>query len=448
MGERMRRWVTGLFAPVDGASTAVVRIVLGLMIAWDVLRYWQYGWIHEYYIRPKYHFGYLYLEWIRPLPGDWMYVHFAALGVAALLVAFGLFYRPAIVVLWFLYTWKFLLEKSVYMNHYYLIGLLCFLFIWIPAHRTWSLDRRRHPEWPQTVPRWCVLLLRFQLFIVYFYGAIAKLNPDWLRGEPMLSSITNQAAGVPEIASHFPPWLLAYAIAYGGILNDALIPILLCFRRTRLIGFLFAFAFHFLNEIFLSIGVFSYLMTAAITIFFDPDWPRRMAARWGWDLGAAPAATGAPPAGGLRLSQRLMVVGLAAYVAFQVLMPLRHFLYPGYVSWTEEGHRFAWHMKLRGKTSRITITGHLPASNTRFVIDPAEDLTERQLRKLNTFPDMLLQYVHFKRDELRASTGAEPVITVDWICSLNGQKARRLVDTNVDLAKEEPSLLPARWILR
>lgn len=444
----MRRWVTGLFAPVDGASTAVVRIVLGLMIAWDVQRYWQYGWIDEYYIRPKFHFGYLYLEWIRPLPGDWMYVHFAALGVAALLVALGLFYRPAIVVLWFLYTWKFLLEKSVYMNHYYLIGLLCFLFIWIPAHRTWSLDRWRHPEWPQTVPRWCVLLLRFQLFVVYFYGAIAKLNPDWLRGEPMLSSIANRAAGVPEIATHFPPWLLAYGIAYGGILNDALIPILLCFRRTRLVGFAFAFAFHFLNEIFLSIGVFSYLMTAAITIFFDPDWPRRLAARWGWDLGAAPPAAGAPPAGELRLSQRLLAVGLAAYVVFQVLMPLRHFLYPGYVSWTEEGHRFAWHMKLRGKTSRMTITGYLPASDTRFAIDPAEDLTERQLRKLHTFPDMLLQYVHFKRDELRASTGADPVITVDWICSLNGQPARRLVDTRIDLAKEEPSLLPARWILR
>lgn len=447
MGEAARRWTARLFEPVDGASTAVVRIALGLMIAWDVARYWQYGWIHEYYIRPKYHFGYLYLEWVRPLPGDWMYVHFAALGVAAVLVALGLFYRPAIVALWFLYTWKFLLEKSVYMNHYYLIGLLCFLFVWMPAHRTWSLDRRRHPEWPQAVPRWCVWVLRFQLFVVYFYGAIAKLNPDWLRGEPMLSAISGGATGVPEIASSFPPWLLAYGIAYGGILNDALIPIFLCFRRTRLVGFLMAFAFHFLNEIFLSIGVFSYLMTAAITIFFDPDWPRRLAARWGWSSAPAAASAAAPPRP-LRPAQRLLVIGLAAYVVFQVCFPLRHFLYPGYVSWTEEGHRFAWHMKLRSKVSRMTITGRLPASDTRFAIDPAQDLTDRQLRKLHTFPDMLLQYAHFKFAELKESSGAEPEITADWTCSLNGRPARRLVDTNVDLARQPSSIWPAAWILR
>lgn len=444
MSARARRWAASLFDPVDGASMAVVRVALGFVIAWDVVRYWQFGWIWEYYIRPRYHFGYLYLEWVRPLPGDWMYVHFAVMGVAAVLVGLGLFYRPAIVVLWFLYTWKFLIEKSVYMNHYYLIGLLCFLFIFIPAHHTWSLDRRRHPEWPQTVPRWTVLLLRFQLFVVYFYGAIAKLNPDWLRGEPMLSAITARAPGVPEIATHFPPWLLAYAIAYGGIVNDALVPILLSLRRTRVIGFLCALVFHLLNEIFLSIGVFSYLMSIAITIFFDPDWPRRLAARWGRPL-PAPAPPAPTPA--RRPAQRLVLVALGAYVACQLLVPLRHFLYPGYVSWTEEGHRFSWHMKLRGKQSRMMILATLPATGTTVQIDPREDLTDRQLRKVFTFPDMLLQYVHFKRDELRAA-GADPVIHVTWLCSLNGRPERQLVDPAVDLARVESSIWPAPWILR
>ncbi len=446
MSGRVRRWTASLFEPVDGASIAVFRIALGFVIAWDVVRYWQFGWIVEYYIRPKYHFGYLYLDWVKPLPGDWMYAHFAVMGVAAILVGLGLFYRPAIIVLWFLYTWKFLIEKSVYMNHYYLIGLLCFLFIFIPAHHTWSLDRRRHPEWTQTVPRWTIYLLRFQLFIVYFYGAIAKLNPDWLRGEPMLSAITARVPGVPEIATHFPPALLAYAIAYGGIFNDAMVPILLSIRRTRVIGFLCAIVFHVMNEIFLSIGVFSYLMSVADTVFFDPDWPRRLAARWKRTpyVGAAAAPSSASA---LRGGQRAALAALGLYVAFQLLMPLRHFLYPGYVSWTEEGHRFSWHMKLRGKQSAMSIVAYLPSTDTRFAIDPREDLTDRQLRKVFTFPDMLLQYVHFKRDELRAA-GADPVITVEWHCSLNGQPARLLVDPNADLAKYESSIWPQPWILR
>jgi hypothetical protein len=67
----------------------VVRIVLGAMIAWDVVRYFQTGWISEYYILPKWYFPYLYLEWVRPWPGQWMYAHFAAMLVVALLVAVG-----------------------------------------------------------------------------------------------------------------------------------------------------------------------------------------------------------------------------------------------------------------------------------------------------------------------------------------------------------------------
>jgi len=444
MGERLQRWTRSWFEPVDAASLAVFRIVLGLMIAWDVVRYWHFGWIHEYYIRPKWSFPYLFLEWVRPWPGDWMYVHFAVMGVAGLCVALGLFYRPAIIVLWLLYTYKFLLEASVYMNHYYLIGLFCFLFIFLQPQRAFSLDRRRHPEWSETVPRWNVLLIRFQLFIVYFYGAIAKLNPDWLRGEPMYSALAYGGEGVPPIAAHFPPALLAFTIAYGGILFDATVPILLCFRRTRGLAFVMATVFHLLNDIFLSIGVFSYMMTGAILIFFDPDWPRRLARRLGWSGVAAARPDKRAPAPAVR---PLVVAGVTAYALVQLLLPLRHFLYPGYVSWTEEGHRFSWHMKLRAKNSVVRIIGTDPANGRQFIIEPADDLPYRQLRKLHTFPDMMLRYTHYKRDELR-QIGIDPEIRVDWMCSLNGRPPRRLVDPTVDLTKVEPSIWPAPWILR
>ena len=91
------------------------------------------------------------------------------------------------------------------------ISLLALLLSVMPAERAFSLDRMRHPSMPAIVPRWNVLLLRVQLFIVYFYGAIAKLNPDWLRGEPMYSEIVRHAPDVPPIAYHLPPALLAYA---------------------------------------------------------------------------------------------------------------------------------------------------------------------------------------------------------------------------------------------
>ena len=443
MGARVRQWAAFLCAPVDAASLAVVRIALGVVIAWDVQRYVAYGWIDEYYVLPKWTFPYLYFEWVRPWPGNGMYVHFAVLFVAALLVALGLFYRLALVVVFVAHTYVFLLDKSVYLNHYYLTALICFLMIWMQPHHAFSLDRWRHPEMSETAPRWNVVLLRTQLFIVYFYGAIAKLNPDWLAGEPMYSEIVRRGPAIPAIATHLPPALLAYAIAYGGILFDASVPILLCFRRTRGVGFVLAALFHLLNHLFLNIGLFSYLMTGAITIFFEPDWPRRL-----WRRVAGTETPAAAPIVSLTPIRWAGLVLLHLYVLAQLLVPLRHWLYPGQVGWTEEGHRFSWHMKLRRKVGEMTITATDPDTGRSWHIDPGADLRERQIQKLYTFPDIVLQYAHYKRDELRAQGIRDPIITVDWQCSLNGAPEAPLIDPSINLADEQDSIWPARWIIR
>jgi HTTM domain/Vitamin K-dependent gamma-carboxylase, lumenal domain len=443
MATAMKRWRCFLLEPVDAASVAFFRIVLGAMVAWDVVRYLSFGWVTEYYVRPTVHFTYLYLDFVRPWPGQWMYVHFVGLGIVASMMAAGLLYRISSILLFLAYTYVFLLEESVYMNHFYLIVLLTFLFVIIPAERAFSIDRWRNPDLPTMVPRWSVLILRFQLVVVYAFGAVAKLNSDWLAGEPMYSEILRHGTDVPPIAFHFPPALLAYAIAYGGIVVDLSIPALLCFRRTRWLGFAVATVFHVSNEIFLRIGIFSYLMTGAITIFFEPDWPRRVLRR----LGVSERRPLVPLAVA-DARHSLIVAALHVYVLVQLLMPLRHWLYPGRVSWTEEGHRFSWHMKLRKKSSRLTIHVEDPSTGRRWTIDPAHDLRPRQRLKLRTFPDILLQYVHYQRDRLEASGVPNPIITVDWQCSLNGAPYRPLVDPTVNLAVVERSWRPATWIIR
>lgn len=436
--EARRRWTEQLFEPVDGASLAVLRIVVGLAVACDVARYWGYGWIDAYYVHPKWSFPLL-GSWPTPWPGDGMYLHFAALGVAALLVALGLFYRAAIVATWALYTYVLLLEKSVYLNHHYLISLLCFLLIWMQPHRALSLDRLRHPAWSERAPRWNVLLVRFQLAIVYAFGAIAKLNVDWLRGEPMFTALLRGDLVVPFTES-LAPATVALAIAWGGLLVDAGLPVLLCFRRTRWLGFAIAVAFHLANEQLFRLGVFSYLMIGALPIFFAPSWPRRfLPAR----TRPGPAVAAPIPA----LRRRLVLAALGLYAAFQLLVPLRHWLYPGDVAWTEEGHRFSWRMKLRAKTGWLVLQVVDRETGDTWWVDPRDDLTPRQWRKLVATPDMGLQYVHHKRDELRAE-GVDAAIYADWECSLNGAPPALLVDPEIDLAREEASLGPARWILR
>ncbi len=118
--------------------------------------------------------------------GQGMHLLFAVLGVLSICVALGLCYRFTSTLLFLGFTYTFLAEKAAYQNHFYLLCLISFLMIWIPAHRTFSIDSWR--GWVKsdgTVAVWTLWLLRGQIAIVYFFGGLAKLNYDWLHGEPM-----------------------------------------------------------------------------------------------------------------------------------------------------------------------------------------------------------------------------------------------------------------------
>lgn len=441
----IRRWFALLFLPVDAASLAVFRIVLGVAVATESLLYLHAGWVDVLYMQPTIHFTYLHLDFVHPWPGPWMHVHFWVMTGLGLLFAAGCWYRVSSALLFVAYTYVFLLEQAAYMNHHYLIVLLTFLLMLMPAERAYSLDRLRNRRLPTTVPRWNVWILRYQLALVYLFGGVAKLNADWLHGEPMHSILSEWLVAWPTLSSFVPATLIAYLIAYGGIVTDFAIPMLLCVPRTFRVGFVAAVIFHGLNAVFLRIGVFSYLMVGAILIFLPPDWPRRLRV---W-LARPQQVLRSPTVsslGDLSPSRWGTALFIHLYVLAQLLIPLRHLLYPGPVAWSEEGHRFAWRMMLRNKRSEITITALDPATGQAWSIDPSQDLTARQLAKLQIFPDILLQYVHHHRDRLRREGVANPVIHVHWLCSLNGGPPRPLVDPSINLAAEPRTLRPARWI--
>ena len=124
--------------------------------------------------------------------------------------------------------------------------------------------------------------------------------------------------------------------------SDKIVPLLM-WRRTRIAGFVGVLFFNFTNAVVFHIGIFPWLAIALSTMFFDPGWPRRYIVLKA-DRAAAPVDTA-------RCSW-VVLAFLVVYVSWQLFLPLRHRLYPGNVSWTEEGHLYAWHMKLRGKFLR------------------------------------------------------------------------------------------------
>jgi hypothetical protein len=117
--------------------------------------------------------------------GNGLYIHWAILGVLALFIAIGLFYRVSAPLFFLGWTYIFLLDEAQWVNHTYLISLFSFLLIFAPANRAFSADAWLNPKRrSQTAPAWTLWLLRAQMGVVYFFAGVAKISPDWLDGEP------------------------------------------------------------------------------------------------------------------------------------------------------------------------------------------------------------------------------------------------------------------------
>jgi len=442
-----RRLIERLFDHVDIASLAYFRIVVGAIVVWEVVRYFVHGWITRYYVVPTFHFTYYGFSWVRPWPAWGMHLHFALLGVCAAGVMLGWCYRAAAVGLWAAFSYVFLLDQARYLNHFYLLALITFLLMWLPAHRAWSIDAYRDRRLKSdTAPAWALWIVRFQIAVPYFYAGIAKLNPDWLSGEPLGAWLRAQR-GTPVIGPILANSQTPLLLAFGGIIFDLSIVPLLLWRRTRALGFIAAVLFHGTNSLMFQIGIFPALMLGATAMFFEPSWPRRLAQRLGsawiaapreWVESSFPANRRLPERG------RMITVAIIAYVVVQLVVPLRHWAYPGDVNWSDEGHRFSWRMKLRDKDAVATFIEIDRDTGEHRVIDPGQYLTAWQIDAMGSRPDMILQFAHFVRAR---QTRPARVTAVVW-ASLNGHPYRQLIDPTVDLGSEPRTLRPVRWILQ
>ena len=439
------RQVDRLFAPVDIASLALFRVVYGLAMLCQVTLIFPPKRIHLDFIEPQFLFTYYGFGWLEPWPGAGMYLHFGVLACLSLLVMAGRWYRVSTALLFLGWTYVFLLDQTHYENHYYLLCLLSLLMIFVPAHRAFSLDALRRPKVRSaTAPAWAVWLLRAQLGIVYFYGGLAKLNSDWLTGASMRYQLESRT-DFPILGPYFgEDWMILF-FTYGGLLLDLLIVPFLLWRRTRVWAFMAAVLFHLLNSRLFEIGVFPWFMLAGTTIFFDTDWPRRLVASI--RRKAVGAGGGAddfvvrPP------HRRVILTLLGIYLAVQLLVPLRHLLYPGPVSWNRFGARFSWRMRLHHrKLDHPEFLVTLPDQNRREILPAYKMLTPNQYQRMITRPDMLLQFSHFIADEYRRTGIDNAQVRIKASFSLNGRQRQYLIDPSVDLAAQPRSLGRVSWV--
>jgi len=308
-------------------------------------------------------FTYRGFDFVKPIPGYGLHVLFMVIATSATCIALGFRYRLAATVFFLSFAYMFLLDQSWYLNHFYLICLLGFLLPFLPAERALSIDAFRTPEIQScTTPRWVLWLLRLQIGIPYFYGGLAKLNPDWLTGEPMRTWLAARTH-IWMIGQFFQEEWCVYAFSYGGLLYDLLVIPLLMWKRTRIPALIFSVMFHVLNHFMFTIGIFPWLMLAATFILFSPFELSRL--RFWKTTTRTESETlteqELPAEAEPRTTFQLPSFGkwiLYGFLAFQLLLPLRHFLYPGDVAFSREGHCFSWRMKLNTRQIDLKLFVH------------------------------------------------------------------------------------------
>jgi vitamin K-dependent gamma-carboxylase len=446
----------GILAPTDVASVILFRVGFGLLMFWEITRYYYFSWVEELFVKPQFHFQYEYFRWVVPIPGAGMYLIFASLGVLALMIASGFFYRIATILFFLGYTYVFLLDQAFYNNHFYLICLLSFVLILAPLNRSWSLDvLRGNVEHTDRLPAIWLWLIRFHMGVVYFYGGIAKFDPDWLEG-----LATRELLGKANRGTIFQP-LMDYDFvhlfyAWSGLLFDLLIPFLMLYKPIRKWAFLGAVIFHTNNYFVFPIGIFPVLALVLTLIYFDADFPRKIvpekfkkiACEQYWKRllpcqNLSPEKMELDPAQGI---SRTMQIILGLYVVAQLVLPFRHTLYPGWTIWHEEGHYFAWRMMLRQKITRMQFNVTHPDNGEQRYADPRDYLNTSQFKVFAGNPGMILQFAKHLDQLVQSNAGFDPIITAKIEVSMNGREFRQLVDESLDLSRI-PAYEPAfYWI--
>nr|MBA4166032.1 HTTM domain-containing protein [Chitinophagaceae bacterium] len=207
----------------------------------------------------------------------------------------------------------------------------------------------------------------------------------------------------------------AYIAAWAATLFDVGIAFCLWFKKTRLAGYFLLSFFHIATALLFHIGMFPWIMMTAALLFF---------------IDALPAKTLFND-----IKRQWSLVPLALMTVWQMLFPLRHFMYPGNYLWTEQGFRFAWNIMLMEKNGVIDFGMKDINGNVQDVAEK-EYLTPFQIKMVATQPDLICQFAqHIKQKHPGVTT-----VFAECYVSLNGRRSQLFFDPRLNLLTQPDEL--------
>ncbi|MGB0429968.1 MAG: HTTM domain-containing protein [Bacteroidia bacterium] len=426
MFSKLNLW---FFKPVDNSPLVIFRALFGFLLFAEAFGAIITGWVKTVFVTSKMTIPFLGFDWLAQIiHGPTAYFWYAAMAILGLMVMIGYKYKWSVGLYGVLWWSVYLSQKSHYNNHYYLMVVLCFLMLLLPAHRAFSIDSIKSKVRSHITPNWVYIVLIGLFWIVYSYASVNKIYEDWLNAVP-ISIWFKQKSHYwligPLLKQQWMPWL----IAYGGIVFDGLIIPALLWRKTRIWAFALNLIFHLFNSAVFQIGVFPYLMIAITVLFFEPETIRSLF------LKSKPAID--------KLNTKnyktnsTITIAILAFLLMNILLPLRHNLFEGNVDYTEEGHRMSWRMMLRSKGGNIHFYVRDPITRKKERVELSNYLSNKQRNTLATHPDAVYWFVQKLKSECANKGIDEPIITARCRVRVNKQAYFFQFDQNLNLAEVE-----------
>jgi vitamin K-dependent gamma-carboxylase len=443
MQSKVTNFLEWLRSPIDGRIFRIFRVLFGLCMVYEMLDYIKIDLIGQGFLKPKVHFTYEFFEWVKPFSAGAMQLMLGVMLVCAVFLTVGIFLKWSCRLFAILYAYFFFIEKAYYNNHLYLFLLLLVLLSF--SEDNFKFGKNSGWKFGQPMARWTVFMVQLQILIVYFYGGLAKLNPDWLFRQEPVRSMTNGLGGE----------LFVYFLTFGGLAIDLLAPLMLFvpkFRKWAILGYI---GFHIANSfIFSDIGVFPFVMLAGLVLFYAPN-----ELRWFENIfGKKVEQTNISKKGKTVVKTDLPIVQplrswtigfLGIYFLFQFLFPLRGFFLPNPMDYTTIGNRFSWRMKIDTRLpSEMSFRVKDSVSGQEATAPITQLLNEMQIAHLASDPRSVVQMSQFVKNYAKKLGVVEAAVFVKIKFGYNGRPAGDFVNPEVNLAEARvESLKKINWLI-
>jgi hypothetical protein len=129
------------------------------------------------------------------------------------------------------------------------------------------------------------------------------------------------------------------------------------------------------------------------------------------------------------------------------LLPARHWLYPGDVLVTNEGHYFSWMLMMRTLDCDFMVKLEDAETGKQTLHDPRRFLPKEKYKMVAASPYRIWQYTRQLSAVYKKEGRVVPEMYIEHRAVVNGKDVSPVVKPGFDLAREPfPFFRHARWI--